>query len=419
LDFAKVEKAFKKIIERHETLRTSFETKEDSIIQRIHKVEDLSFRVEEIVVDGEDEIDRRIGEFVEAFDLTKAPLLRVGIIKLEEERNILLFDMHHIISDGISMSILTNEFVQAYEGKKDFEALSIQYKDYSVWQAQKKQSEEFMRQEEYWLNEFSGEIPVLNLPTDYPRGKVKSSEGSSISFTLDSDMTSGLRKIAQETGTTMYMVLLSNLNILLSKYSGQEDIVVGSPIAGRNHRDIESIIGMFVNTLAIRSAVKDEMTFKEYLELIKHKTLSAYENQDYQFEDLVEKVKAGRDLSRSPLFDVMFVLQNMEAGSLEIDGLNFRLYKSKRNSEKFDMTITAIEELDGIYFKINYSSRLFNKETVEKVIEYFTLVIKRVIDDVDMKIGNINLLTVKELEFFTNELKMKNAILEEEFKFDF
>ncbi|HDP4817542.1 TPA: AMP-binding protein, partial [Pseudomonas aeruginosa] len=396
LDFTKVEQAFKKIIERHETLRTSFETREDNIIQRIRNVEDINFEVEEIIVDSQEDIDRRISEFVESFDLTKAPLLRVGIIKIEAERNILLFDMHHIISDGVSISLLTNEFVQAYEGKREFKPLSIQYKDYSAWQIKKKQSEEFKKQEEYWLHEFNGEIPVLNLPTDYPREKVKSSEGSSINFTLDSDMTSKLREIAQETGTTMYMVLLSNFNILLSKYSGQEDIVVGSPIAGRNHRDTENIIGMFVNTLAIRSSVKKEMTFKEYLEVIKQKTLAAYENQDYQFEDLVEKVDAGRDLSRNPLFDVMFVLQNMEAGNLEIEGLDFKPYNSKNSAEQFDITLNVTEVNNKMYCNLSYSKKLYKKETIGRMEEHLLNTIKAVIQNPEIKVMDIEVIGGEE-----------------------
>ena len=269
------------------------------------------------------EVQEKIKEFIVPFNLEKAPLLRVAVISLSKDRHIMLFDMHHIISDGTSMGILIKEFNELYVGK-DLGKLKVQYKDYSQWQLKKRESEEFKNQEEYWLKEFSGEIPVLNLPTDYIRPNVKDFSGDSISFVLDEEITEKLRTLAKETGSTMYMVLLSNINILLSRYSGQEDIIVGSAIAGRTHTDIESIIGMFINTLAIRSIVDCNISFKDYLKCIKEKTLKAYDNQDYPFENIVEKLAIKRDLSRNPLFDVMFILQNMDMGTVDIEGLKCR-----------------------------------------------------------------------------------------------
>ncbi|MBU3076235.1 polyketide synthase, partial [Clostridium estertheticum] len=171
--------------------------------------------------------------------------------------HIMFFDMHHIVSDGVSIAILTREISDLY-AEKDLGELKIQYKDYSAWQLKKNESEEFKKQEQYWLKEFSDEVPVLSLATDYKRPKVKDFKGRSINFVLDKETTERLREIAKETGSTMYMVLMANINILLSKYSGQEDIIIGSPIAGRNHADLENLIGMFVNTLALRSTLNDE-----------------------------------------------------------------------------------------------------------------------------------------------------------------
>ncbi|MBU3179539.1 hypothetical protein KPL47_25100, partial [Clostridium estertheticum] len=323
--------------------------------QKVYNAEELNFEIEEIKVCSEAEVEIKTKDFIKPFDLEKTPLLRVEVISLEEDRHIMLFDMHHIISDGVSMAILTKEFSELYEGK-ELEELKVQYKDYSAWQLKKKESEEFKSQEEYWLKEFGGEIPVLNLPTDYTRPKVKDFKGGSINFALDKEITEGLRKVARETGSTMYMVLLSNINVLLSKYSGQEDIIVGSPIAGRNHIDLENIIGMFVNTLAIRSTVNSELSFKDYLKSIKDKALKAYENQDYQFEELVDNVNINKDLSRNPLFDVMFVLQNMEEAKIEVEKLTFRPYVSNNNVEKFDITMNAVEGNEEIYFSLSYAT---------------------------------------------------------------
>ncbi|ADL52201.1 amino acid adenylation domain protein [Clostridium cellulovorans 743B] len=330
IDVPKLNEVFLKLIERHEALRTSFFVEEDTVVQKVNSLEAVDFNIERVEAESEAEAEEKINDFIRIFNLTEAPLLRVLIISLSSERHIMCFDMHHIISDGASMAILTSEFSKLYAGE-ELEELKVQYKDYSAWQLKRRESEEFRKQEEYWLKEFSEEIPVLNMPTDYPRPKVKDFSGDRIIFELDNTVTEGLREIAKETGSTMYMVLLANLKVLLAKYSGQEDIVIGSPIAGRNHRDLENIIGMFVNTLAIRSKVDKELSFKSYLRTVKEKALKAYENQDYQFEELVEKLNIPRDMSRNQFFDVMFTMQNTEDIEIEMGDLTLKLMKSTQS----------------------------------------------------------------------------------------
>ena len=286
-------------------------------VQRVHKELDFKLSYTET---KEEDIPSIIEEFIRPFDLSKAPLLRIGLAKVSEHKHIFLFDMHHIISDGISMNILIKEFISLYGGEK-LPELKIQYKDFSAWQNELFKTEGIKKQEEYWLNTFSGEIPVLNMPTDYPRPAVQSFEGDSIDFNVDSELTKELNKLAAETGSTLYMVLLAAYNVLLSKYTGQEDIVVGSPIAGRQHADLDNIIGMFVNTLAMRNFPESSKTFKEFLAEVKDNALRAYENQDYQFEELVEKLNIPRDMSRNPLFDTMFVMQNTDNTILAAGGI--------------------------------------------------------------------------------------------------
>ncbi|MGN4562436.1 condensation domain-containing protein, partial [Bacillus cereus group sp. MYBK5-2] len=224
---------------------------------------------------------------------------------------VLLFDIHHIISDGISTNLIIKEFIQLYKGELQ-PPLQIQYKDYAVWQQIEMQSERMRRQEAYWLNMFDGEIPTLELPIDYERPSVRSYEGDTVEFTIDKEISDGLKEIEKQTGATLYMVLLAAYTTLLAKYSGQEDIIVGTPIAGRTHADLEPIIGMFVNTLAIRNYPEGDKTFYMYVQEVKETMLNAYENQEYPFEELVQKVNIKRDMSRNPLFDTMLVLQNTE-----------------------------------------------------------------------------------------------------------
>ncbi|MCH7322498.1 amino acid adenylation domain-containing protein [Solibacillus sp. MA9] len=395
LDINRLNKAFAKLIERHETLRTSFYAKEDKIVQKVHSAEEIKFETEEVEVQSEEEIKVKAKEFIKPFDLEEAPLLRVSVLSPEKDRHIMLFDMHHIISDGVSLSILTNEFSELYAGK-DLAELKVQYKDYSSWQLKKREGEEFRKQEEYWLKEFSGELPVLNLPTDYTRPKVKDFSGESISFVLDKEITKKLKNIAKEASSTLYMILLANINILLSRYSGQEDIVVGSAIAGRNHRDLENIIGMFVNTLAIRTNVDSEINFKDYLKSVREKTLSAFENQDYQFEELVEKAAVSRELNRNPIFDVMFVLQNTEEEKLEAEDLTFKPYHTSYDVEKFDITINAVEENDEINFHLSYATSLYKHETIERMVSHFLNIVKEIVRNSKAKLKDIEILDENE-----------------------
>ncbi|KMY31906.1 AMP-binding protein [Lysinibacillus xylanilyticus] len=395
LDVDRLNETFKKLIKRHEALRTSFYAKEDMIVQKVHAAEEIKFETEKVAVHSEEEIKAKAKEFIKPFDLGKAPLLRVSVLSLEKDRHIMLFDMHHIISDGVSMSILAKEFSELYAGE-DLEELKVQYKDYSAWQLKKRESEEYREQEKYWLNEFSGELPVLNLPTDYARQSLKNFRGSSVYFTLDKDITKKLRSVAKETESTLHMVLLASLNILLAKYSGQEDFIVGTPITGRNHGDLENIIGMFVNTLAIRTNVDSQLSFKEYLKTVREKTLSASENQDYQFEELVDQVAVNRDLNRNPLFDVMFVLQNMDEAKLEIEDLIFKLYKFSVDVEKFDITMTAVERDHEINIDLSYSTSLYKHETIERMVNHFLNIVKEITRNIEVELKDIDLLSDDE-----------------------
>lgn len=407
LDVARLENAFRGLIERHESLRTSFELREEEIVQKIH--DEVAFEMEcwdkSSLLEPEKEIEEIMKGFIRTFILSKAPLFRAGLIKVDAKKYVLMYDMHHIISDGTSTGILVDEFVKLYAGK-EVKELKIQYKDYAQWQNSMVENETLKQQETYWIQEYQSddsigktsaeEIPVLNLPTDYPRPTIQSFEGECIYFEIEEDITKELRKIVQETEATLYMVLLASFNILLSKYSGQEDIIIGSPIAGRHHADLENIIGMFVNTLAIRTKPEGKKTFKEYLEEVKVKCLKAYENQDYQFEELVEKLKVRRDMSRNPLFDVMLVLQSAKKGEFAIEGLTVRDYEKRNKVSKFDITLSALEKDKKIGLSIEYCTKLFNRTTIERLTKHLINIFKHISADRDIKISHVDILTEEE-----------------------
>jgi amino acid adenylation domain-containing protein len=392
MDRGRLKTAFQGLVNRHEAFRTSFEMNAGEPVQRIYDQVELKLGYRE--ANGL-EIETIVSEFIRPFDLSQAPLLRVELIKLTESKHILLYDMHHIISDGTSTGILTREFVRLYQGEK-LPELRIQYKDFAVWQNELFKKGKLQKQEEYWLNTFRGEIPVLNLPTDYSRPAVQSFKGASIAFELGEELTCKLNQLMQETGSTLYMVLLAAYNVLLAKYSGQEEIIVGSPIAGRHHADQEKIIGMFVNTLAMRNYPVGDKTFREFLGEVNENALKAYENQDYQFEELVEKLKVRRDLSRNPLFDMMFVMQNIESRNEAIAGLRIRPYPYDTMVAKFDLTLTAAGNGQGISLVLEYCTKLFKAETIERMAVHFRDLIQRIVQDPEAKLAELEMLTAAE-----------------------
>ncbi|MGX5439997.1 non-ribosomal peptide synthase/polyketide synthase [Bacillus thuringiensis] len=399
LDVHQLEKAFHKLIERHEAFRTSFLMVDGEPVQKIE--EEIEFQVTYREV-AADKINDIINEFVKPFDLEKAPLLRVEIIHVTDDEHVMVLDMHHIISDGVSMGILTRELCKFYEGK-ELSPLDIQYKDYSVWQKELFTQEEMKKQEEYWMHVFKEEVPVLNMPTDYKRPLTQSVEGDRNSFEIDSELTKKLNRIVKENGVTMYMLLLAGYTTLLSRYTGQDDIVVGSPIAGRIHHDLKNIVGMFVNTLAMRNYPKGNKSFRNYLREVKENALKAYENQDYPLDELVEKLELQRDMSRSALFDTMFVLQNLDASNEDIEGIKFETYDSEFNIANFDLTLSAIETNNIIKFDLEYSTKLFKKETIARISEHFVSVLREIANNLEVCLGEIDILSEEEKHILLNE----------------
>jgi non-ribosomal peptide synthetase component F len=303
--------------------------------------------------------------------------------------------MHHIISDGTSMGVLVNEFMRLYNGEK-LPPLRTRYKDFSRWQNSKKEQESIKRQEKYWLKEFAGEIPVLNLPADIPRPAIQDFSGGFLAFEIGKEETQKMKDLALTQGVTLYMVLLALFNVLLARLSGQEEIVVGSPEAGRRHPDLEQIIGMFVNTLALKNYLPGEKTVKELIGEIKEKTLEARENQDYPYEELVEEVAITRDAGRNPLFDTMFVMQNMDIPKIEIPGLKLAPDEHPIETSKFDLTLIGREVKEKLLLDFEYSTNLFKKATIERFSTYLKKIASTAVDNPDVKICDVEIILEEE-----------------------
>jgi len=404
----KLEKTFIKLIERHESLRTSFQMVDEQPVQKVH--DSVGSRGEPLC--SPLEVEGFMHKFVRPFDLAKAPLLRAALVRTGEDECLLLVDMHHIISDGVSHEVLKKDFIALYEGE-ELPLLRIQYKDFSQWQNNAGEMENIKQQGAYWLKQFEGEIPVLHLPTDYPRPAVQSFEGNALNFDIPGHHVNGLKAIALQEKSTLYMVLLAVYNVLLAKLSSQEDIVVGTPIAGRKHADLQYIIGMFVNTLALRNYPLGEKTFTGLLQNVRARTLAAFENQDYQFENVVEEAAVNRDASRNPLFDVMFTLDNLDTGRLpgKPTAQSTETAAQEKGTAKFDLTLRGLEAGSGenMFFSFQYSTRLFKKETLERFIKYFKQIVSVVAGESAGKISEIEILSIEEKERLLFDFNRREA----------
>ncbi|MFD2670653.1 amino acid adenylation domain-containing protein [Marinicrinis sediminis] len=411
LDLDRLERACRQLLERHESLRTSFEMQGDQFVQRVHEQVELTierFSLEaaspqietnrgasDLHAGMRQQMEQIVQQFVRPFDLGQAPLLRVGWVAIGANRAVLMMDMHHIVSDGVSMQLLIADTMALYQGET-LDPLPLQYKDVAVWQQAQMESDLMKQHEAYWLQQYADDVPVLHLPTDFPRPPVQSFKGSAVRFTLDAKVTDRLRSLAAHTGATIYMVLLAGYTAWLSRYSGQDDIVVGSPIAGRSHGDVARIIGMFVNTLAVRTAPRGELSFCDYVEQVRDLSLATYEHQAYPFERLVEKLELQRNLSRNPLFDTMFTLQNMDQVKLEMDGMTIRPYEMTHQIAKVDLNLTVVEEADQLSFFMEYCTDLFREETVKRMMHHFCELLKDAAASPEKALSQLTMLTQEE-----------------------
>lgn len=396
VDRDRLTRAFRKLIHRHESLRTSFPLIDEKPVQRVF--DNVQFDIDYYDA-GTGSPDTVIQDFVRPFDLSRAPALRVGLKKIEKKKHLLMLDMHHIVTDGISMILLAGQFMDLYaRPEKELPGLKLQYKDFSAWQNRLFQTGAIKAQEEYWLNQFKGDPPILNIPTDFPRSHVETlKNGDSVDLFLDAELTARVHTALIETGTTMFMYLLAVYNIFLSKCSGRGDIVVGSPVNGRRHNDLHDIIGMFVNMLPLRNKPAGEKTFRKFLGEVKENALKAYENQDYQYAELVGKLNFPENTSRDMLLGTVFTLYNFDTPNKEVNGLmekeHFKIvpYRYKRKMSAFDLHLIVFEKNGRLNGTIEYSTHLFKQSTVRDMTEHFVEILDQVLHNPDVVVRDIGM----------------------------
>ncbi|SDD50918.1 non-ribosomal peptide synthase domain TIGR01720/amino acid adenylation domain-containing protein [Paenibacillus sp. CF095] len=391
MDIARLKEAFQKLAMRHESLRTSFALVNGEGVQVVHERACVQVDI--------DDVNSSDNEFVQPFDLGEAPLLRVRIRKESESKYSINLDSHHIIMDGISMNVLFRDLVAFYLGNEGLlPKLDIQYKDYSEWQIEQLDGEEIQTSERYWLELYNDIPPKLQLPTDYTRPTIKSFEGASISFEFNKDLLQELNKLARRSDATIFQVLLAAYKVFLVKYTGQQDIVVGTPVSGRQNIETENIIGMFVNTLPLRTSITTDQTFMEFVQRVKDSTMTALKHQEYPLDLLIDKLDLERDPSRNPLFDAVFAFENTEELSHgeAIDGIKIIPVRQDSSASQFDLVLQVQQDSNTFRLKLEYDSKLFNKDTVFRMIQHFKNIIKQAILHPDTRLSELDLISDDE-----------------------
>ena len=393
IDSKKLEDCINALINRHESLRTYFEVIDEKVVQKIK--ENIEFKLEILKDINYEKIENIYKEYVKPFDLTKAPLFRAKLAEFTNGKVALFVDMHHIIFDGASMSIFIDELCKLYNGD-ELSELNITYKDYATFENKMLTEGKLEEAEKYWVHQFEGEIPVLDMPLNYQRPAIQAFEGNKVYSLLDSDIRKQIEIKAQSMGVTPYMLLLSAFYILLSKYTSQDDIVVGTPAASRNIANTENIIGMFVNTLALRKEIDSKSSFKEFVLQVKEKMLNSYKYQTYPFDELVKKIDVKRDTSRNPLFDTMFIYQNNRIRKLDFKGVKSEYFTPDIKISKFDLSLEAMPTDDGIRLSFEYATKLFKEEFIQNLCNNYINIIKNVLENEDTKISDICMLSENE-----------------------
>ncbi len=393
------EESLNEIVRRHESLRTTFANADGNPVQVISQsmpVEIETIDLSALPADKQEAETKRLAteDALEPFDLEVGPLFRTAVIKLSEDDYAVLFNMHHIISDGWSMSILVQEFARLYEAystddltKAQLPPLSVQYADFAYWQRQWLKGEVLDAQINFWKEQIGINPEPLNLPTDFPRPPVQTFNGSTVSLHLPEQLSAAIKKLGQQEGVTLFMTLLSAFQTLLHRYSNQDQILVGSPIANRTQSEVEKLIGFFVNNLVLKTIFHDDLDFRSLLRAVRQTTLEAYAHQDLPFEQLVEILQPERDMSHAPVFQVAFVMQNTPMGGMDLSNVNIKPIEAEQRIAKFDLSLIAMESGAQIYTEIEYNSDLFRADTIRRMLNQFERLLEEVTARPDEKIS--------------------------------
>ena len=431
VDEEAIERAIYTVVDRHESLRTTFIEKEGKVFQKIKKLDESDFQLVKIDVseypDTSSEASKHIYNAIQTpFDLKNGPLVKAYLIHQSKDVCTLLFNMHHIISDGWSIKVLLFEAITLYQAYVNGEEnplppLSIQYKDYAAWQKQELSGKKIKTHKEYWHGLLKGELPVLHLPTDYTRPPIKTYNGQTIGTMIGEKLTLGLNALAQKNRASLFMTLIAAIKTLLYRYTSQEDIIVGSTIAGRDHKDLEDQIGFYVNTLTLRSKIEGDKSFDYLLQTVKENIVNAYEHQVYPFDKLVNDLDLIRDPSRSPIFDVMVNLLNIDGPSPDIDQsqggssdgkevVAASIQENDLGVSKFDLTFVFTEVGQNLSFYIEYNTDLFAKERIERMLGHIQVLFNQICTDSQQTIGEIFYLMEKEKDQLLNSFNNTRVI---------
>ena len=413
LDREALHHSLQEIVKRHEVLRTTFSQDElGNPIQVINSESEILLNFVDLTSErseDKEEILQRaaMAEAIRPFNLEKGPLIRIHLYRLEEKAHVFIAVMHHIVSDGWSFGIIVEELSRCYtafsRGKASpLSPLSLQYADFAYWQRTTFEKTQLQEQLNYWKEELGGEIDSLELPTDFLRPAIANYEGRTVSFAIEREKCDRFKQLCESLGATPFMGLLGVFKTLLMRYSGQQDILVGTPIANRNRKQTEDLIGFFVNTLVIRTDLGGNPSFTTLLERIKDKTLQAYARQDLPFERLVEELQPDRNLSHNPLFQVMFVLQNAPMGNLELRDLSLTSLELESVTAKFDLTLSITETETGLEGKWEYKTDLFAAATIERMAGHFQILLEEILAQSDRPVTELPLLTRNERQQLEN-----------------
>ncbi|HYO59462.1 non-ribosomal peptide synthetase, partial [Archangium sp.] len=406
LDMAALESSLRELIRRHEALRTTFASPGGRVVQVISPEVSLELVVEDLegldAPEREAEARRRVREEAQRpFDLSRGPSLRARVLRLAREEHVLMLVKHHIVTDRWSIDVLVRELRELYPafeagGVPELPEFRIQYADYTVWQRQWLQGEVLEAQLSYWKKTLGGAPHALELPTDRPRPQVQTFRGAQMKVQLPLALSREVRALSQREGATLFMTLLTAFQALMARYSGQRDIVVGTPIAGRNHQEVEGLIGFFVNTLALRADVRDELSFNELLAQVRETCLGAYAHQDLPFEQMVDALQLERDLSRTLLFQVMFLIEDEPVSTMQCGGLSLKPFEVEFVAAKFDLTVTLRETEQGLLGFWLYNTDLFDDETVARMAGHFQKLLEGWVARPEQRVMEVKLLTEEE-----------------------
>ena len=413
LDIDSLERSLAEVIGRHEVLRTRFAQVDGLPVQVVNAEQEFTLALEDLrglsEPERDAELSRRVSEEAERpFDLSAGPLVRARLFRIADEGYVLLITMHHIVSDGWSIGLLIREAAANYQafvegGEAPASALPIQYGDYAVWQRGWLRGEALERQMEYWRRRLGGELPALDLPADRPRPAVQSYRGARRAFELPAELSAALKGLSRREGATLFMTALAAFKVLLHRYTGAYDIVVGADIANRNRRETEGLIGFFANQLALRTDVSGNPTFRELLGRVREVALGAYAHQDLPFEKLVEELQPARDLSRAPLFQIKFVWQRDELEGVRMPGLSLTPFDVEGASAKFDLTLFVVESKRGLGGMLEYNTDIFDGERIGRMLEHFRTALAGVAANPECPVGYLPLLGEGERQTVLNE----------------